>query len=379
MFILQLALYAILLLFIFYLIAKVSNQYFIDSLDIITKKLNLSNDVAGATFMAIGSSAPEFFTAVIALTKVGAEQVGAGTIVGSAIFNVLVIVGASAVVAKAYLNWRPVVRDMGFYIISILVLLFTFRDGVISMYEGIVYIIFYAMYILILANWKKFLPKKNSKNFLEEIDDTLEEHEETVKERKGFFGMLIRAVDKFFDLTFPNLDKHPERYMLTFFLSIAYIAFFSWCLVEIAIISAHMLHISEAVIALTILAAGTSVPDLISSIIVAKKGRGGMAISNAIGSNTFDILIGLGLPWLGYILITGKQIVVSTENLISSILLLFFTVVALLFVIAVQKFKIGKSAGYFLIALYIMYIVYVVYQATHPGTPTLESFMPDIF
>ncbi len=67
------------------------------------------------------------------------------------------------------------------------------------------------------------------------------------------------------------------------------------------------------IIALTILAGGTSIPDLLSSLIVAKKGKADMAVSNAVGSNIFDILICLGLPWMVYILRTGQSVQVGTE------------------------------------------------------------------
>src|SRR5690554_2806155 len=102
-------LYFLILITIFYLLAKVSEDYFVESLDIISRKLKLPEDVAGATLMAVGSSAPEFATALIAVLGTGTEDIGAGTIVGSAIFNILVIVGASALVSGAFLRWQPVV------------------------------------------------------------------------------------------------------------------------------------------------------------------------------------------------------------------------------------------------------------------------------
>ncbi len=136
----------------------------------------------------------------------------------------------------------------------------------------------------------------------------------------------------------------------------------SWILVEAAIGLAHELNVPDVIVALTVLAAGTSVPDLLSSLIVAKKGRGDMAVSNAVGSNTFDILIGLGFPWLLYILWKGENIVVGTENLTASIFLLLFTVVALLFLLILRKFKIGRKSGYILIALYVGYILYSIIQ-----------------
>ena len=86
--------YFILLLLSFYLLAKVCDDYFVESLDEIAKKLKLSSDAAGATLMAVGSSAPELFVAIIAVIRPGDhEQIGMGTIVGSAMFNLVVITG----------------------------------------------------------------------------------------------------------------------------------------------------------------------------------------------------------------------------------------------------------------------------------------------
>lgn len=354
-------LYILALVFIFYLLAKICDQYFVKSLDIISHKLKLSQDVAGATFMAIGTSAPEFFTAVIALTKVGSENIGAGTIVGSAIFNILVIVGASAVVSTAFLRWKPVIRDMGFYLIAIIVLLFTFRDGTITTLEAISYIGFYGLYIFILANWQKYFPEKGRKlNKAEEVVEGLKAEDKYLESKKGTLHQIIRYIDKVLSYIFPDLEKRPHLYWLTFSISIVLIIGLSWGLVELAVLLAHSVGIPEVIIALTILAGGTSIPDLIASVIVAKQKRGDMAVSNAVGSNTFDILICLGLPWLVYILLTGKNVNVATENLTSSVFLLFFTVVAILFVLIVQKFKIGRKSGYILIGIYIAYLFYAI-------------------
>lgn len=352
--------YIAVLIFIFYLLAKICDQYFVKSLDIISKKLRLSQDVAGATFMAIGTSAPEFFTAVIALTKVGSEDVGAGTIVGSAIFNILVIVGASAVISTAILRWKPVVRDMGFYVVAILVLLFTFRDGTITLFETSTYLVAYGIYIYILFKWKKWFPEKEPLDKTKIVPIEIQKEDVYLKKKGRVYSQFVLIIDKALSFIFPDLDKRPHLYWLTFAVSILAIIALSWALVETAVLFAYTVGIPTVIIALTILAGGTSVPDLLASLIVAKKGRGDMAVSNAVGSNTFDILICLGLPWFVYILLTGQNMVVATENLSSSILLLFFTVLAIFFVLAVQKFKIGRKAGYFLIILYVAYLLYTI-------------------
>ena len=85
-----------------------------------------------------------------------------------------------------------------------------------------------------------------------------------------------------------------------------------------------------------------------------------MAISNGIGSNIFDILIGLGFPWLIAYIFFGQKITVATENLNSSVILLFATVIAILFLFIIRKWKIGRYSGYFLIVLYLAYLVWVI-------------------
>ena len=183
----MLILYILGLVLIFYLLAKICEQYFVSSLDIFAKKLHLSEDVAGATFMAIGSSAPEFFTALIAVLKVGSEQIGSGTIVGSAIFNILVIIGASAVIARTYLTWQPVIRDIVFYLLSIIVLLLTFQDGKITLIETLLYISSYAGYIIVLKYWPRFVSYKERKDKLADVVSAVEKEDEVLEKRHGLF------------------------------------------------------------------------------------------------------------------------------------------------------------------------------------------------
>lgn len=349
------------LIVVFYLMAKVCDEYFVASLDSIAKKLKLSDDVAGATLMAVGSSAPEFFTSLIAILS-GSKDVGAGTIVGSAIFNILVIVGGSVIVAKTVLSWKPVVRDMLFYSLSIIILFLTFQDGRITIAESVIYILLYAVYVFILSQWSGWFPSKNKEDLLEEISEQTEQTSDK-SEKIPVLGGLLNSLNSLLDLTFPKPEKREASMWTVFWISLVWIVALSWALVELGIGLAQTLGIPEVIIGLTILAAGTSVPDLISSLIVAKKGRGDMAVSNAAGSNIFDILICLGFPWALVILLQGKDVVVANENLSASIILLFFTVVVILFLFALQKFRVGPRSGYFLIGLYLLYLSYQIYLA----------------
>lgn len=154
------------------------------------------------------------------------------------------------------------------------------------------------------------------------------------------------------------VQDSSKNYIQVFVISIIVIAGLSYALVESATVLATELRINPTIIALTVLAAGISIPDLMASVIVAKQGRGDMAIANGVGSNIFDILFALGIPWTINILLTRNNVHVGTENLYSSVFLLFATVIAVFFVLALKKWEIGRRAGILLILLYVGYVLY---------------------
>jgi K+-dependent Na+/Ca+ exchanger-like protein len=339
----------------FYILARVVDLFFVETLEIISKKLKLSSDIAGATFMAVGSSAPELFVSILALTRIGEQQsLGAGTIVGSAIFNILVIIGASALFKRALLTWQPVIRDMIFYVFTILLLLFTFIDGRVTLAESLLFVGLYVLYIFSFGFWKKLFPYKSRDDIT--IDIVTDAQKQQAKIEKP--GWKIKyLVDNVLSFAFFNLAKNPKMLWLNFSISIGFLAVFSHLMVESAVGVAMFLNIPSVIIGLTILAVGTAVPDLLASVNVAKKGKGDMAISNAVGSNIFDITVGLGVPWFFLILLTGNQVEVVTENLSSSIVLLFATVVALIFLLIAKRWEIGRYAGILLILSYVFYLL----------------------
>ena len=114
----------------FVALAIVCDEFFIPALDVITEKLNISEDVAGATFMAAGGSAPELFTSIIGLF-VSEDDVGIGTIVGSAVFNILFVISMCAFFSHSVLklSWWPLFRDMTFYSLILITLMICFIDS----------------------------------------------------------------------------------------------------------------------------------------------------------------------------------------------------------------------------------------------------------
>lgn len=338
------AFYIFLLLLSFVLLARIVDLFFIASLDRISKDLRMSSDAAGATLMAVGSSAPELFVALFAVLKPGGHQViGIGSIVGSAIFNLLVIVGAAAWVKSTKLNWKPMFRDLLFYTLTVTLLVVFIWDGHFSLFEAIAFLGLYLAYVAAVVYWRRILPYADV------------EHKQEVQEAHGEHNRVTRPLDQVLKFIFPK----AESYYLVFFFSILLIAALSYVLVEAAVKTAHLMNIPEAIIALTVLAVGTSVPDLFSSIIVAKQGRGDMAVSNAVGSNIFDILVGLGLPFLIAMLLSGGT-VDAGGDLVGSVLILFGSVVLLIGLLWIRRWKVGKLTGFVLVAAYVAYVVYEI-------------------
>jgi K+-dependent Na+/Ca+ exchanger-like protein len=336
----------LLLLLAFYLLAVVTEDYFVPSIDRIAKKLAMSSDASGALLLAAGSSAPEFFITLFAIIGVAgaAPDVGVGAIVGSGIFNVLVIIGVASMFRTVRLQWQPALRDQMFYFISILLLLWSFWDGQVTLSEAIVLVSVYALYVVAVIKWHGIFQ-------YEDIPPPSEP-----PEKRGGLSIATRRV---LGIIIPD-PQNNKLFGVTFFVSILAIAGLSWVLIEQVLQIAGIMNINPTFLALTVLAAGTSVPDLVGSVIVARQGRGDMAVSNALGSNIFNILFGLGMPLLVAIILTNEPMPISQENLLSSTILLLLTVVATLTIFLFRKWQIGSKSGILLVGLYVGYCIYIV-------------------
>mmetsp|Transcript_8841 Transcript_8841/g.16903 ORF Transcript_8841/g.16903 Transcript_8841/m.16903 type:complete len:190 (-) Transcript_8841:126-695(-) len=121
--------YLILMLMLFVGIFVLVERYLMHAMELLCVKLKLSEDVAGATFMAIGSSFPELLAGFFD-TFIFKDNIGTGTILGSAVFNILVGVGVASMVVKDDLkvHWRPVLRDLLFYMVAVLMCVLIFQD-----------------------------------------------------------------------------------------------------------------------------------------------------------------------------------------------------------------------------------------------------------
>lgn len=436
--------WAVLVFYGFIGIAIVCDEFFEPSLTIISDNLKLNPDVAGATFMAIGSSAPEFFSSLMDVF-VFKNNVGLGTIVGSAMFNILVIVGVSALFATVCsgekkktlaIDWRPVVRDVSFYSLSIILIVACFWDSHVMWYEGLALVMTYVVYIIVMIYNHKLMglcpneEEKNAKKNRTEItpspapapkqekeDDVVEKLEEADKEKTkerdsgadadrstaqpnenagddddddddeslwdlpptcqdnkvkccvGWFWYILKAPWlALFTITIPHCDKCPKLYWLTFSMCIFWMGGLCFFEVMLCTFIGCNLEVDPTVLGITLLAIGTSVPDALASIIVARNGEGDMAIANAVGSNVFDMLLGLGLPWfLGDLVFRvtkenygpcglNEGISVNRDGILVSTFILLATVGVYATVLSICKCHLNAGVA---VGLFIWYVLYL--------------------
>ncbi|XP_077433569.1 sodium/potassium/calcium exchanger 3 isoform X2 [Vanacampus margaritifer] len=492
--------------YMFHALAIVCDVYFVPSLEKVSENLQLSQDVAGATFMAAGSSAPELFTSLIGvfITK---GDVGVGTIVGSAVFNILVIIGICGIFAgqPITLSWWPLFRDAVFYILSIVVLIAVIYDEKVQWWETIILISMYGIYIIIMkfnshlsslverhfsragepclsglrratavgnasdcdadtvllksdscavagqdsgvvmvdellnlhphqltfserqrliraqvgakdggardggakdgatssddgcaagGPWGaengsvaeadcqpldagRRAGKENGREVggaapakVEEEEEEQEGNEEENTPFKPFVipdGWCVRGkwllswpVSLLLHCTVPdcNLPQWERWYLLTFLSSTLWIALFSYLMVWMVTIISYTLGIPDVIMGITFLAAGTSVPDCMASLIVARRGMGDMAVSNSVGSNIFDVLLGLGFPWALRTLIVsyGSVVTINSKGLIYSVILLLASVILTVLCVHLNHWKLDRRLGFWLMLLYAIFL-----------------------
>ncbi|XP_005880006.1 PREDICTED: sodium/potassium/calcium exchanger 2 isoform X4 [Myotis brandtii] len=508
------------MIYMFIALAIVCDEFFVPSLTVITEKLAISDDVAGATFMAAGGSAPELFTSLIGVF-IAHSNVGIGTIVGSAVFNILFVIGMCALFSREILNltWWPLFRDVSFYIIDLIMLIIFFLDNIIMWWESLLLLTAYFVYVIFMKfnvqveRWVKQMiscnkvvkvaapeaqaksstvrdkdePTLPAKPRLQRGGSSASLHNSLM--RNSIFQLMIHTLDplaeelgsygklKYYDtmteegrfrekasilhkiakkkcqvdenerqngaanhvekielpnststevemtpssdasepvqngnlshgieaaeaqqttetgddeddqplslawppnprkqvtflivlpivfplwLTLPDVRKPSARkfFPITFFGAITWIAIFSYLMVWWAHQVGETIGISEEIMGLTILAAGTSIPDLITSVIVARKGLGDMAVSSSVGSNIFDITVGLPLPWLLYTMIHRfRPVAVSSNGLFCAIVLLFIMLLFVILSIALCKWRMNKVLGFIMFGLYFVFLV----------------------
>ncbi len=358
-----------------YILSMVVDHFLIPTIYIVRDRLKLTDDQTGVLTSFI-SSAPELSVSMISLflaikandAEMFAQiaSMGPGAVIGSALFSVLFIVWASAWYCKKPLTRHSVTRDMGYYILAIVVLYTVLMDKMVYRYEAAILLWLYILYTYIVSKRpqiSKYLPLSEPTHITTE---QIQEKEEELIKIHHLPWTLWNAGPKLIDYVFfeTNTTIRNRKLWSNVGIAIILVILSSYIMVDYADQLAQLRHIPQVIIALTILAAGTSVPDLLASVKTAREWYGDMAITNAIGSNVFDVLGNLGITWVVSSIFTAwLPVAVDTNNLNSSIYLLIASSVTLLLVLFAIKFRINKIVSGLLMLLYLSYVVYLCISA----------------
>jgi Ca2+/Na+ antiporter len=369
-------LYLLGILATFYVLYIVVDIFLIPTIYIIKDKIGLTDDQTGALTSFV-SSAPELSVSMISLYLAIQSNdqakfqeiaaIGPASVIGSALFSILFIVGASAWFGGKKLTWHSITRDMLYYIISVITLFFFIQDSTIMWYEGVILLLMYALYTIIVANWPKIHKFFNIPSTEIIAEDVVESEEKLLHIRdtdwtlKNFFAKLSSYI--FFPL---KNGFNALQVLYNVILAITLVVVSSGFMVEFAQKLALDLRIPASLIAVTILAAGTSVPDLLASIKTAREGYADTAVTNAVGSNVFDILGNLGLTYTISALFTkGLPVKVDVTQINTSIILLLASSIALVILLFAKKFNLSKLASVFLMVSYIVYLIFISYTTLY--------------
>lgn len=314
-----------------------------DVLHVLGIKLEIPTSVRGATFDAISSSFPEFATAMIAvLVYKRFADVGVPTIAGSAIFNILLIPMASIIAFKGKgvvvkVDKKVVYRDMIFYSLAIGILILFTYIGQYSAITGLILLAVYVGYIIVLYRETKAYRKNVTDVEIaaeyNEMKDVLDEEEEEDIDINMGYGSIILWIVICIGFVWISIDA----------------------IIQSAIVVSTTFNIPQYIVSVIIIAAATSIPDTLLSVKSARMGDAEGAISNAVGSNIFDICIALGLPMI----IAGRAIPVNfSQNIgvLGFVVISMFTTALLL----LKKNGVSKRDSSAMGLVYLMFLAYII-------------------
>lgn len=293
---------------------------FVDGASSVAKKMRIPAFVIGLTIVAFGTSAPELAVSITAALK-GSNDIAIGNVVGSNIFNTLVVLGASAAITPIVVEKGMIKRDYPLSIFAAVLLgilsmdtiLFKKAEMSLGRVDGIILLIAFAgfMYMTVKAGLEN----------------------RTEGEEEGESMSIVKAV-------------------IFIVLGLAGIVIGGDVSVEGAKEIARFFGLSEAIIGLTIVALGTSLPELVTSVIAARKGESDIAVGNVIGSNIFNIFLILGVS------ATILPMTISSTYLYDMIMLI--AVMVLTYLPIAKTKKVSRGMGITMVLVYVAYTVYLI-------------------
>ncbi|RKJ65346.1 calcium/sodium antiporter [Roseburia sp. 1XD42-69] len=286
-------------------------DWFVSGASSLAQRFGISQLVIGMTIVAIGTSAPEAAVSIAAALK-GSADITIGNIVGSNILNVLIILGISAVITPLAVSKSTLRYEVPFMIMVTLLLLVQGGDGEIQFMDGFVLLVFFLLYLFYLY----CIAKKGS-----------EPGEVPVKSQGMKSSIFAVTAGLVLILLGSNLS------------------------VDAASAIARMLGMSERFIGLTIVALGTSLPELFTSVSAARKGNADIAIGNIVGSNIFNILFVVGLSaWIIPVPFSSGFLADTLTAAAAGILLL---------ICSAGGQKLGRGSGILMLLFYLGYFVFI--------------------
>ena len=292
-------------------------DFFVDGASSVAGKLGIPQIVIGLTIVAFGTSAPEAAISISSAVK-GSNGISIGNVVGSNIMNVLLILGLTAVIRTLNIKKSTALIDMPFMIIiSVLLLVWGIVFDKLNIPAGIIFwtlLIGFIVYLIVYS--------KKSGGTDEDVE---------IKDLKAWQIIIFIVGGIAAIILGSNLTVDGASY-----------------------VAENVFHVSDRIIGLTIVAFGTSLPELITSVTAARKGNADIAVGNIVGSNIFNILFVLGtscliinLPYKGFVI----------DNMVA------IGAAVLLWIPAIAKRKLGKGAGIIMLLSYAAYFVYLLLNA----------------
>ena len=289
---------------------------FVEGASALARKMGVSPLLVGLTIVAFGTSMPELAVSVTAALR-GANEIAVGNVVGSNMFNLLVVAGLSAVICPLVMDKMLLRRDWPLSIFAAVLLLVAIApDHVIARWEGAVLLVIFAVIL--------------SRQIKAALNDRAQ----------------LAAAEAEAEMT-----KSPVMIWVNIVLGLACIVLGGQLAVNGATGIARMFGLSETLIGLTIVAIGTSLPELVTSIVAARKGQNEIAMGNVIGSNLFNLLLILGVSAV----IT--PIPVQATSIIDC---LFLIAISVEFYLPARKGKLGRLPGAVMAAMYVAYTAYLI-------------------
>ena len=288
---------------------------FVDGASNIARKLRIPSLIIGLTLVSIGTSAPELSISVTSALQ-GMNSMSFGNVIGSNTFNVLVVIGVSALFTALTVSSDVKKFDVPILIgIYVLLALFAFVISPLALtrIEAAILLVLFVLYIALLI-------------FRGRSEQTEDDSDEPIK--KWYVSIILIVV------------------------GIAAIIFGGDLVVDSASAIAIKFGMSELMVGLTIVAVGTSLPELVTSVVAARKGELDIAVGNAVGSSIMNILLILGVSAVLRPISIEPSALVDVIVMALSILIIFFT--------TLKKNSVGKITGVSMLAVYVLYIAYII-------------------